>query len=468
MRRFGKNDALKVVVTSQYKPEDITKGVKCSYMQIYSFAQRLTGRANMDIDQILKPIVPAMKVSSHEFLLLLDAVDKVRALKGANPANWWIEEIVEVPVSTASRDPSRVEIRLTRVSDEPIVDADRRAVRFREDTSTAIRPDSPVDLPESLVEIKEVVDYDEQQRFEQEEAINTIRTANRARDRRRDRRRDEPNTFDSDEESDVDVPMGRVPVNRQNERKRDLEMDLNQPAQPPRPRSVATIRRDVNNPDAKMQEIDSAKKDDASRKRGLDQNETGSVVAPSAPQPILRKVVRVKENQALTPREKEQRAMISELIDKILAAVGKPVTVEELDALHREVFMKQIKVFGDMTLPLEKCTSGAEFDSLLFNYLSPDVAQEISTRVEIMRGAPGFADLTAHELMTSDAATSFANVIGSRLKLSDSTRRSGYYSNQARIMLAKEFNSSVFVLEKIMRRLAPYQWIRPSVRKQIY
>lgn len=497
MRRIQNNDKIKVIVAPRYMPTEGATTISCSYQQIYSFAQKVTGTADVPLSELLQPICPGMDVSSHEFKILLAHVDRLKEIHGDEYGKWWTEETKEVAVGP---DPSVVPaIRgvplVPRVDPETKGDEEDGAPSSSSSSSSSgsetdepsntkrARPTSKDEevkerevkqqedelVEEDMGDEEAMRDYETGEQMRKEGRDVWLRTNNNNKKSRRNRtlsdevKQPKPKSRDLDRDKDrLQTPNERPRQRRQrsdpanNPVDSDMEplVDLNGP------RSATNDDLPTNGSKSKKRtKSDSDKEEERLYQEAMRRDLAGE---PPLMTPRRKILTIVKANDALNEREKAHRTMVTELIDKILYAAGKPVTAEELDKLHRDVFNKQVRLFVEQTAKLETCTSGQMFEDLLANYVSYNLCQLIITRVNMMRNK--YKDLTAHELMVAHGVvTEFANLMGAQLKRKESTRTSGYYSAKAREEITKDLYETSSVIDKLMRRNAPYDWVRKSL-----
>ena len=169
----------------------------------------------------------------------------------------------------------------------------------------------------------------------------------------------------------------------------------------------------------------------------------------------------VVSSDRLSSKEAAHKAMVDQLLDKLLASMGKVVTAEEIDRLHRDIFLKSVRLFKEMIEPLDRCTSGEQFDDLLRNYITPHLHMELQTRVRLIRSRPTMSGVTIHELMVSDGVrVEFANLIGVKLAFKESQRANSYFPIKVREALSHQVDEATRVMDNLMCRTSPYVWHR--------
>lgn len=511
MRRIEPHDKIKVMVAPRYMPNEGDARITCSYQQIYSFAQKVAGTADLPLNELLQPICPGMDVSSHEFKILLAHVDRLKEIHGDDYSKWWTEETKDVPMPPVQQTMSNGVPAIRGVPLVPKTDqfvgavADNGEVKGDEEDGTESISSSNDTEESTKKKGRQMSERDKKQEEEEKatsetaldedmsdgEAMNDFAEGERLRQEGRDawlrtnrkNRRTLSNNLSKIPEGEEEEKKDE----RNKEREKDRDRDRLQTENRPKPAS----RRTRSDPEVNMEPLVSLNETTSTEETDGKSSDTDSPVTKSkkrtkdaterererlvaedirrelAGEPPItgfrrRTYTVVKASSDLNERDKAHRAMVTELIDKILAAAGKPVSVEELDRLHRDVFNKQVRLFVEQTHKLETCTSGQMFEDLLSNYVNYNLCQLILTRVNMMRAK--YADLTAHELMVAHGVTTeFANLMGTQLKRKESTRTSGYYSVMAREELQRDLNETTLVIDRLMKRKAPYDWVRQKL-----
>lgn len=407
VNRIGANDRLAVLHMPRVKS---VTGVKFNYKQIYTFVNDVAGVYNLSPANLFRQF-PGISIPSNEFLILLADVDVVRGI-GAGSADWWKTKLAQYPLETGNE-----------VGSGPMQGVPREDVA--ESTDNESRSGTPNGQAPEEAETRVVV-------YRARPEKRSLETATDGHDT--NERKSAPRSEGTNGIHENDYTREQPEINEIKMRGTPQTSAKSQPDNQRRPGKKSTRK------GYRIKPVDS----------GVD----GSV-RPGK----LREVVVSSDD--LSEKEATQKAMVDQLLDKLLVSMGKVVTAEEIDRLHREVFNKSVKIFKEMIEPLDKCTNGEEFDDLLRNYISPDLHTALQTRVRLIRSTTSMSTVTLHELMVSDGVrVEFANLIGMQLAYKESQRANSYLQAKARDALNQQLKEAIYVVDNLMHRSAPYVWFR--------